>query len=465
MIDAGSIARLAVSNLPFTPLPQQAQLVAALSSFIANGASRDVFVLNGYAGTGKTSVVGAVIKAMKNLGIKMAVMAPTGRAAKVAQGFSGVIASTIHRRIFRMASDSNGVSSWFLAPNNSKDTIFIVDEASLISDSQSNPNKSLLYQLIRYVYSGQNCRLVLIGDDAQLPPVGQTESFAMNPARLRSLGLNPSVATLDIPVRQTFHSGIVFNATMFRSLLFNPVEGLIPEISVSEFPDVHVVASNELDEYLSTSWAQVGCDNTLIVTRSNRRANRFNEAIRRQVMFAESPIERGDRLIIAKNDYYWSKINKLKGFIANGDTAEVMWVGKYEKAYGRYFVDADLKFGDDESVVSVKIMLRSLNADGPAIPREEMERFYNRVTAEIDGSASEKIAASLEDPYYNAIQAKYAYCVTCHKAQGGQWKHVYIDMAGIVANELTSDFYRWIYTSLTRATEKVFLINPPLPVL
>lgn len=459
------LSQLAVSNMPFVPLPQQSELVMGLSGFITRGGARDVFVLNGYAGTGKTSVVGAIVKAMKSLGIRLALMAPTGRAAKVAQGFSGVYASTIHRRIFRMASDTAGDTSWFLAPNNSKDTIFIVDEASLISDSRENPSRSLLFQLLRYVYSGMNCRLVLIGDDAQLPPVGQSESLAMNPARLRQLGLTPIVYSLDIPVRQQAHSGIVFNATVFRQLLLNPVEGLIPEISINDFPDVGVVSTNELDDCLSSSWSQVGCDQTLIVTRSNLRANRFNNAIRNQVMYAESPLEKGDRLVIAKNDYYWSRKNNLKGFIANGDTAEVIWVGKYEKAYGRYFVDADLQFGEEGPVVNVKIMLRSLNADGPAIPREEMERFYNRVTATVDGSVSEKIAASLDDPYYNAIQAKYAYCVTCHKAQGGQWKHVYIDMAGITADAIGPDFYRWLYTSITRATEKVWFINPCLPLM
>ena len=308
--------------------------------------------------------------------------------------------------------------------------------------------------------------MMLVGDEAQLPPVGQTESTAMNPARLRRLGLNPICGTLDIPARQAADSGIVHNATIVRQLLFNSVPGLPAALDVTGFPEIAAISSVELAEVLADSYAAVGEEDTIIVTRSNRRANNFNRAIRRMVMYAEDPIQRGDRLIVARNDYYWMKDNKAakhSPLIANGDTALVTWVGRSQKVYGRYFTEVELQLSGG-MVVSAQVMLRSLVCEGPSIPREEMERFYNHVMASADGSLSEKMAVALDDPYYNALQVKYAYCVTCHKAQGGQWRHVYIDMGGIAPENFSGDFYRWLYTALTRATEKVFLINPTIPL-
>ena len=225
-----------------------------------------------------------------------------------------------------------------------------------------------------------------------------------------------------------------------------------------------VVSSSERADFLSDSWSQVGQEETLIVTRSNKRANNFNRAIRNMVMYAEEPLQQGDRIVISKNDYYWSRVNKLSNFIANGETALVTWVGKTEKAYGRWYVDVELELPDVDTPVAAKIMLRSLVAEGPSVPREEMERLYNRVMAEYEGEISHKIKGALEDPYYNALQAKYAYCITCHKAQGGQWRHVYIDMGMIAPDAIGADFYRWLYTALTRATERVFLINPSVEI-
>ena len=310
------------------------------------------------------------------------------------------------------------------------------------------------------VSSAPGCAMVLVGDEAQLPPVGMTESPAMNPDRLRGLGLNPICFTLDVPVRQTHESGILHNATIVRHALYSPPDPEIFALSAGAFPDVEVVSSSELADSLSDSWTQVGPEETLIVTRSNKRANNFNRAIRNMVMMAEEPLQRGDRIIIAKNDYFWSRQNNMRNFIANGDSAEVTWVGKTEKAYGRYFVDVELHMHSDNVTVGAKIMLRSLVAEGPSVPRDEMERLYNRVLSQYEGELSHKIKGVMEDPYYNALQAKYAYCVTCHKAQGGQWRHVYIDMGAIPQDAIGPEFYRWLYTSFTRATEKVFLINP-----
>ena len=452
------------SKLPFELLPSQRQLLEELENFLFAGSPQSVFVLNGYAGTGKTSVVGAFIKALGDLRRPVVVLAPTGRAAKVAGGFSGHAASTIHKRIYRGDSTNPSNTQFFLAANQQRDTLFIVDEASLINDTPGS-GRSLLSHLVHHVYSAPGCRMLLIGDVAQLPPVGQTSGTAMNFDRLRSLGLDPVGFTLDVPVRQAAESGIIHNANYVRWMLMRPDNGGEPQLDLQGFPDVKAISSRELDDDLSSSWSQVGQEETLIITRSNKRANDFNQAIRRMVMYAEEPLERGDRIIISKNDYFWSKRNQLKSFIANGDTAEIIWVGKTEKAYGRYFTDVELRLTSDDSIVSAKIMLRSLVCDGPSIPRDEMERFYNRVTAAYKGEMSHKIKGAMEDPYFNSLQVKYAYCVTCHKAQGGQWKHVYIDMGGIAPDTLDSDFYRWLYTAITRATEKVFFINPTIKVI
>lgn len=453
-------------NLSFEPLRGQILLVNALAAFTDNRLPRDVMVIDGYAGTGKTSVIGAYVKALKESGRNVVVLAPTGRAAKVASRFAGFPASTIHKRIFR--ADTNAPTArYFAAPNLDKNTIFIVDEASLITDNPYSGD-SLLLNLVRHVYGGDGCNMILVGDTAQLPPVGQSDSPAMNVERLRSIGLEPFHFTLDEPVRQKRESGILVLANKIRALR---EEGLdsgnfrMPGLKLSRFPDIKVVNSAEMIEDLSSSWNEVGIEETLIVTRSNKRANNINQAIRNQIMMAETPLESGDRIVIAKNDYFWSKQNKLPQFLANGETAIVEWVGKTEKMYGRYFTDAELLIPSDGSRFNAKIHLRSLMSEGPSIPEEEMRRFYNQVLAERPEEAlSEKIKAASTDPWYNALQAKYGYCVTCHKAQGGQWKHVYIDLGGIDLSNLTEDFYRWFYTAVTRATERVYLVNPPFRI-
>ena len=452
------------NNLGYQPLRGQILLVNALAAFTSNRGPRDLFVLNGYAGTGKTSIMGAYVKALHAHGMNVVVLAPTGRAAKVASQFAGFPASTIHKRIYHPDGNAPG-SRYFLTPNLDKNTIFIADEASLITDNPHS-GESLLRSLLRHVYSGEWCNLILVGDTAQLPPVGQPDSPAMNEERLRSLGFNPFMFTLDVPVRQKKESGILHLADTIRKAGDNPISDSDPPVlEVSGFDDVKVVSSTELLDELSDSWSNVGIEETLIVTRSNKRANNFNQAIRNQVMMAEAPLERGDRLVIAKNDYFWSKKNKLPQFLANGETAIVDWVGKTEKMYGRYFTDAELTIPSDGSRLAAKIHLRSLVSDGPAIPEAEMRILYNRILAEQEGeSLSHKIRAASSDPWYNSLQAKYGYCVTCHKAQGGQWKHVYIDLGNIDTSSLSDDFFRWFYTALTRATEKVFLVNPTLPV-
>lgn len=451
------------NNLDYEPFRGQILLVNALAAFVDNRGPRDVFVVNGYAGTGKTSVIGALVKALREENRPVVMLAPTGRAAKVASRFAGFPASTIHKRIFH--PDSNGAGSrYFLSPNLDKNTVFIADEASLITDNPHSGD-SLLLSLVRHVYSGEKCNLILVGDTAQLPPVGQSDSPAMNGERLRSIGLNPFMFTLDTPVRQKKESGILRLANQVRLAGMDSTTEL-PPLKVSGFEDIEVVESTDLIDRLSDSWNEVGKEETLIITRSNKRANNFNQAVRRQIMFAEEPLESGDRIVIAKNDYFWSRQNKLPQFLANGETAIIEWVGKTEKMYGRYFTDVELTVPSDGSRLAAKVHLRSLVTEGPSIPEEEMHRLYNRILASMEGdSLSSRIRATSADPWYNSLQAKYGYCVTCHKAQGGQWSHVYIDLSGIDTSAITLDFYRWLYTAITRATSKIFLIQPSLRIV
>lgn len=459
---AEKLYRAALATLPFKLLDQQDEVLKRMCLFAVSDTSGDVFVLNGYAGTGKTSLVGALIKALDAAKRKTVVLAPTGRGAKVASGMSAHPAGTIHRRLFRPdMSDASGMR-YVVATNQSRDTLFIVDEASLIADSKG-PD-SLLAMLVKHVYSAPGCKMLLMGDEAQLPPVGQTTAYAMNPDRLRSLGLIPHCHVLDLAMRQDAESGIIHNATLMRHLLYHPDTQLQPCIDMAGFKDVRVISSRELPDELAASYSSVGQEETLIITRANWRANDFNQAIRQQVFDYDSPVSRGDRLVITKNDYFWGKQNGRNGLIANGDMAEVTWTGRTEKVYGRYFTEVELQFADGR-IINAQLMLRSLMTKGSSIPREEMERFMNRIMADTEGVLSEKIAAALNSPYYNALQAKYAYCVTCHKAQGGEWKHVYIDMGGIDPDALGPEFYRWIYTAITRATQRVYFVNPTIQVI
>ena len=453
--------------IDFEPLRGQILLVNALAAFTENRGPRDVFVLNGYAGTGKTSIIGAYIKALKDEKKNVIILAPTGRAAKIASQFSGIPTATIHKRIYRPNSNIPG-AHFISVPNLNTDTIFIVDEASLITDN-SYTGESLLINLVKHVYSSPGCNLILVGDTAQLPPVGQHDSPAMNVDRLRAIGLEPYQFTLDQPVRQKSTSGILHIADTIRNIWLKQKPGNIispPQLKISGYSDIKVISSTEMIDELSMSWSEIGKEETLIITRSNKRANNINQAVRNQIMFAEEPLERGDRIVISKNDYFWSRKNNLPQFLANGETAIVEWIGKTEKRYGRYFSEAELSLPLDGTRLTANIHLRSLISEGPSIPEEEMRRFYNRILSEMQKeSLSDNIRAASSDPWYNALQAKYGYCVTCHKAQGGQWKHIYIDLGNIDISNLTADFYRWFYTALTRATEKVYLINPTIPVV
>lgn len=445
-----------ISRLPFSPNIAQNELLGRLCRFVAGESECPVFILNGYAGTGKTSVAGALIQALKSMRRRTVLLAPTGRAAKVAAQMGDGVSSTVHRRIYHPDVTGNIA----LSPNRDSDTLFILDEASLLADSDI-PSRSVLSHLMRHVFSKPHNRLLMIGDLAQLPPVGQTESRAMDPVRIAQLGLQAETFTLDIPERQARGSGILANATAFRYMMERPDSEPVP-IQITGYDDVEAVSSVDLPDTLSSSWAEVGKEETIIITRSNLRANDFNNAIRNLVLMAEEPLERGDRLVISKNDYFWSKANRMKTFLANGETVVVTHVSVPEKMYGRYFYDVELYVPAEDTEISAKLMIRSLMSAGPSVPQDEMARLQEVAASALPDHGPESMRALAEDPWLNALQAKFAYCVTCHKAQGGQWRHVYIDMTGIRPDAMTQEFWRWLYTAVTRARDKVFFINPPL---
>lgn len=462
LTDTVRMAHIVADELPFDPNQSQYALIHALSAFVLGHESRDLFLIDGYAGTGKTSVMGALVRGLKRVGIKTVLLAPTGRAAKVFSSFAGSAAHTIHKRLFRGNGLDPTSKEFHIAPNKDINTIFIVDEASMISDSPSG-GRRLLDILISHIYSSSGCAAIFMGDTAQLPPVGQSDSPAMNRDRLRSLGVNPIRYALTKPVRQAAESGILFNAGIVRAAgLAGSAEP--PRLVASPFPDVEVVSSRDLEDYIVSSWGKVGKEETIIITRSNRRAYQYNMAVRTQVLYCEEELERGDWLIVAKNNYYWAAGDKEIDFIANGDIVRVDWTGHNFERHGLRFAEAELTFPSKSNPVTATIVLDSLGCDGPTLPIEKMNRVYTEVTAAAEGTLTQRLRAAMTDPCLNALQVKYAYCITCHKAQGGQWSHVYIDLGGISREAIGPDFFRWLYTAITRATGKVFLVNPSFPV-
>ena len=462
-----ALAAHTISNLPYTPNDQQQELITRLARFVLNGKDTDLFLLTGYAGTGKTSLVGALVKTLDSLKFKTVLLAPTGRAAKVFSHYAHHPAYTIHRKIYRQQRFSPDMRGFLSGNNTHRDTLFIVDEASMIANA---PNDSGIYgsgqlldDLIEYVYGGDNCRLLLLGDTAQLPPVGQAFSPALSPEVLRSMGMNVISYELNRVARQDTDSGILYNATQLRHTMTRCNDPIMPppQLRFSGFPDVVNLSGEFLIETLSDSFDAVGLDNTIVITRSNKRAGIFNQGIRNQILYREEELTAGDMLLVAKNNYYWGKEYSEVDFIANGDVARVVRVRKQYDMYGFRFADVQLQFPDLEVELEARILLDTLHSDAPALSREQNEQLYTAILADYAHIASqrERMQRLKVDPWFNALQVKYAYGVTCHKAQGGQWRHAYIDMGYIDPSALTLDFYRWLYTAITRATERVYFIN------
>ena len=468
-MDAKEFAANVLLALPYEANDQQVAVIAALSRFCAPAptVSDRVFVLNGYAGTGKTSLTGALVRTLASVGIATVLLAPTGRAAKVFSANSGHSAYTIHRKIYRHQFGSDfGAGRSAVQQNNGRDIVFIVDEASMIGAADERGN-NLLEDLIHYVYAGENCRLILLGDTAQLPPVGSAESPAMSAEVLRGYGLKVTQATLTATARQKGGSGILYNATWLRRAM-QASELPQPRLFTDGFDDVALVKGEDLPEMLDQAYSRDGIEETLLITRSNRMATDYNRAIRANVLYIEEQLQRGELLIVAKNNYYWTRKLKDVDFIANGDVVTVDRVVGTEMRYGLRFADVELSMPDRGSAAfPAKIMLETLTAETAGMSQDDYNRLYYGLIDDgemfpADMPYERRVARLRDNPYWNALQVKYAYAATCHKAQGGQWSNVFVDLSYIPPEAMGIEFYRWLYTAVSRARSRLYLINPPV---
>ncbi|WP_373782892.1 ATP-dependent DNA helicase [Bacteroides heparinolyticus] len=453
-------------NFPYQPTPEQEFALKSLSGFLLAPRNEAVFLLRGYAGTGKTSLVAALVRTLDKLQQKSVLLAPTGRAAKVFSAYAQHPAFTIHKKIYRQQSFSNEMNNFSVNDNLTTHTLYVVDEASMISNEGLSGSMfgtgRLLDDLVQFVYSGQGCRLLLMGDTAQLPPVGEEQSPALFADVLKGYGLEVLEADLTQVVRQERQSGILWNATRLRQLIAEESCYSLPKIRITGFADIKVLPGNELIDELSSCYDCDGPDETIVICRSNKRANIYNSGIRAQVLWREDELNTGDLLMVAKNNYFWT--GKEMDFIANGETAVVRRMRRTREMYGFRFADVTLSFPDrDDFELEVNLLLDTLHTDAPALPKADNDRLFYAVLEDYSDVSSkrERMKKMKADPYYNALQVKYAYAVTCHKAQGGQWKNVFLDQGYMTDDLLTPDYFRWLYTAFTRATGTLYLVNYP----
>lgn len=453
------------SFFPFPPTDDQKLALEKLALFMLSSTEQQVFLLKGYAGTGKTSLISALIRYLDGQRVGFVLMAPTGRAAKVLASYSGHQAFTIHKKIYRKQVVSGEDGSFAINFNKHKDTFFIVDEASMISNEHGETSAfgsgRLLEDLLEFVYTGENCRLILLGDTAQLPPVGQMLSPALDAVQLGSLGIEAHEVELTQVLRQAGDSGILQNATSLRDSIRHDAVTILPKIKVNGV-DVIRLSGDELIDTLSASFNRVGAEESKIVCYSNKRAVLFNKGVRNTVLYKEDEITAGDYLLVARNNYLWSEPYPEIPFIANGDLVEVVRIRKNFEMYGFRFADIEVRFPDYNWELEVRVLLDSLVSEAPALDKASQERLYMDVMqdyAPVCKTKRELYLSLRNDPWLNALQVKYGYAFTCHKAQGGQWKEIFLDQGYVTEDRMGLDYYRWLYTAMTRATEKVYLIN------
>ena len=466
----------------FPPTQEQANALDVFARFLTDRNPQVVMILRGSAGTGKTSLSGAIVRTLQSIRQKVMLLAPTGRAAKVFSLNSGTPAYTIHRRIYREKSFSGVDGQFNLNDNLFTDTLFMVDEASMVANmglgGMNFGSGCLLDDLVHFVYQGRNDRLMLIGDKAQLPPVGEEESPALNAAMLQGYGLTVYECDLNEVLRQSEQSGILYNATMIRQMITHDDITQLPKIRFTGFSDIKPMPGAELIEALADSYHHVGLDDTIVVTRSNKRANIFNQGIRNMVLDREEELSQGDILMIVKNNYYWMEeerkkmkekdnqvpSNEIPAFLANGDRAKVLKVRRRIDLYGFRFATLLLQFPDYGNYeLEATVLLDTLTSEAPALTHEQQEQLFHQIEEDYQDVPlkADRMKAIRQDQFYNALQVKFAYAVTCHKAQGGQWAHVYVDQGYMTDDMLTPDYIHWLYTAFTRATEMLYLVNWP----
>ena len=462
----------------FPPTQEQAHALEVFAEFLTDRDPHAVMILRGSAGTGKTTLSGAIVRTLKEIRQKVMLLAPTGRAAKVFSLNSGSPAYTIHRRIYREKSFSGVEGQFNLNDNLYTDTLFMVDEASMIANmglgGMSFGSGCLLDDLVHFVYQGRNDRLLLIGDKAQLPPVGEEESPALHAAMLEGYGLKVYECDLNEVLRQSEESGILYNATMIRLMITHDDITQLPKIHFAGYSDIKPMPGAELIEALADSYHHVGLDDTIVVTRSNKRANIFNQGIRNMVLDREEELSQGDILMIVKNNYYWMEeerksnnklqSNEIPAFLANGDRAKVLKVRRRIDLYGFRFATLLLQFPDyDNYELEATVLLDTLTSEAPALTHEQQEQLFHQIEEDYQDIPlkTDRMKAIRQNQFFNALQVKFAYAVTCHKAQGGQWAHVYVDQGYMTDDMLNPDYIHWLYTAFTRATEKLYLVNWP----
>jgi len=453
-------------NFPFELTSEQEIALERIVDFLFLQKEEAIFLLRGFAGTGKSSLLGALVKTMDEFKQKTVLLAPTGRAAKVFSSYASHPAFTIHKKIYRQQKYSGELGSFGLMDNLHKDTLFIVDEASMISnnglDSYFGTGR-LLDDLIHYVYSGENCRILLIGDTAQLPPVGEEDSPALQPDVLVGYGLEVHQAMLSQIVRQAEDSGILFNATNIRNALNKGKTEAYPKLKLKKFTDIIKITGEELIDEISASYDRVGLENTMIISRSNKRSNIYNQGVRNRILYREEELSAGDMLMITKNNYYWTENIENVDFLANGEIVEVLRVRKEQELYGFRFCEVLVKSLDYDIELEVKVLMDTLHSDAAGLTKERSEELFLNVLEDYADMPTKagKMKKMKVDPFYNALQVKFAYAVTCHKAQGGEWQNVFLDLGYISEEHLGINFYRWLYTAITRASSKLYLVNLP----
>ena len=454
-------------NFPFEFTRDQKYALELISTFMFSDQSDQIFLLTGYAGTGKSSLIGSLVKTMSQFKQKSVLLAPTGRAAKVFSGYAANQAYTIHKKIYRQQKFAEGTPHFALSENLHKHTLFIVDEASMISNESSDfsifGSGRLLDDLIEYVYSSPGCRMLIIGDDAQLPPVKQDSSPALNRDILQSYSLNVTEATLTEIVRQEIESGILYNATALRnSLLFGDTDDY-PRLKVNGFADVKRITGNDLIGEISDAYSRDGEEETIVISRSNKRVNAYNNGIRNSVLYREEELSSGDILMITKNNYFWIEEYENLDFLANGEFVVVERVRGEEELYGFRFCNVVLYHREYDIEFEAKINLDVLHSEVPGLTREQNNQLFTNVMEDYQDVSQkrQRYKKVKNDPFFNALQTKYGYAVTCHKAQGGEWKNVFLDLGYIQKSYMGENFYRWLYTSITRSTQKLYLVNLP----